>query len=143
MTRNRGTWSVLCAVVALMAPSMVRAQNASISISATVQARPLTLLSAFRTAVPGDLALRLDGCGNGAIVVDERTANATRRASRVVIDASASCAARIVTLHLPTAPAAGSSLLVTLSQSDALISPSFAQFIVPATNAGTRASLAY
>ena len=143
MTRIRRTSVVLCAIAAVATPVVVRAQNASIAVSATVQSRPLTLLGAFRTDVPGELVVRLDGCGNGAIAVDERTATATRRSSRVVLDASASCTARSVTLHLPTAAIGASSFLVTLEQSDALLSPSFAQFVVPATNAGTRTTLAY
>ena len=143
MMRNRATSRVLCAAVALLAPAVVRAQNSSIAISATVQARPLTLLGAFRTAVQGELLVRLDGCGNGAIAVDERTATVTRRSSRVVLNASANCTTRMVTLHLPSAAPSVSSFLVTLEQSDALISPSFAQFVVPATNAGTRTTLAY
>lgn len=139
MTWNRASF-VLCGVIAITVPGLTQAQNASISVGATVRARPLTLLAAARTSAPDELAVRLDGCGRGAIAVDARTATATKRTSRNVLDASTDCAARTVTLHLPTG---AREYVVTLEQSDALISPAFAQFVVLAAVAGSRATVAY
>jgi hypothetical protein len=142
MTWNRASF-LLCGITAIAMPGTMRAQNASIVVGATVQMRPLTLLAASRTSVPDELVIRLDGCGRGEIAVDARTATATRRTSRVVLEATASCAARIVMLHLPAGARDTLHYVVTLEQSDALLSPAFAQFVVPATVAGSRATVAY
>ena len=139
MTWNRASF-VLCGVIAITVPGMTQAQNASISVGATVRARPLTLLAAARTSAPDELAVRLYGCGRGAIAVDARTATATKRTSRIVLDASTDCAARTVTLYLPSG---AREYVVTLEQSDALISPAFAQFVVPAAVAVSRATVAF
>jgi hypothetical protein len=145
MTRIRRTsWVALSASVAMLLPAALLAQNASIAVSATVRARPLTLLSAARTTVPGELLVKFDGCGGGAIAVDTHTATATRRTSRVVLAATTNCTARTVALQLPSDAAGTVSWVVTLEQSDTLLSPAFAQFVVPATaTAATRDAIAY
>ena len=142
MTWNLASF-VLCGVIAITVPGLTQAQNASISIGATVRARPLTLLAAARTSAPDELAVRLDGCGRGAIAVDARTATATKRTSRIVLDANTDCAARTVTLHLPIGTRDALDYVITLQQSEALISPAFAQFVVPAAVAGSRATVAF
>ena len=144
MTRNRRTTLVaLSAAVAAVLPSSLTAQNGSIAMTATVRARPLTLLNAALTPVPGQLLVRFDGCGNGAIAVDARTATALRRTSRVVLGASANCEPRTVALQLPSDGAGTVSWIVTLEQSDTLLSPAFAQFVVSATPAGARTAIGY
>ena len=142
MTSNRTTL-VMGAVIAIAVPGTARAQNASIGVRATVQARPLSVMDAVRTSVPGELVVRVEGCGSGALAVDARTAARTIRTSRVVLDAGAGCGARHVLLHLPTQTRGVLAYVVTLEQSDALMSPSFAQFVLPAAGAGPRTTLAY
>ena len=142
MTCTRRTVFMLCVVGTVLTPAATRAQNSSIAVTATVLPRPLTLQGAMRTGVPGELLVGLAGCGTGAITIDARNATATRRASRLVLDGSSGCAARAVTVRLPSDPDAVS-YLVTLQQSNALISPVFAQILIPAAASGPRASLAY
>lgn len=124
-------------------PAAAHAQNATISVSATVQPRPLMLVDAALTAVPGELRVRVDGCGSGALSVDVRTAESTRRASRAVLESSSICTTRTVMLQLPTAVTGAKAFVVTLEQSQSLISPAFAQFVLPATSVAARASVAY
>lgn len=132
-----------CFVLAVATPEETRAQNASIMVSATVQPRPLMLIDAGWTAVPGELRVRVDGCGPGALSVDLRTAASVRRMSRSVLESTNGCAMRTVMLQLPTASAGALDFVVTLEQSQSLLSPAFAQFVVPAGTLVTRSVVAY
>lgn len=124
-------------------PAAAQGQNASIAATATVQARPLTLLGAALTSVRGELRVRVDGCGSGALAVDVRTGEATHRASRAVVHSTSACTTREVTLQLPTDVPGALAYVVTLEQSHALMSPAFAQFVVPLSALGPRTTLAY
>lgn len=124
-------------------PAAAQGQNASIAATATVQARPLTLLGAALTSVRGELRVRVDGCGSGALAVDVRTGDGTLRASRSVVHGTSACATREVTLQLPTDAPGALAYIVTLEQSHALMSPAFAQFVVPLSALGPRTTLAY
>lgn len=135
--------AVSCIVLAVATPAAARAQNATIPVSATVLPRPLMLVDAALTAVPGELRVRVDGCGSGALSVDVRTAESTRRSSRAVLESTSICSMRTVTLQLPMAVTGAQAFVVTLEQSQSLISPAFAQFVLPATSVATRASVAY
>ncbi len=132
--------AALCALL----PATAQAQNSSVTASATVLPRPLVLVGVARTSVPGELRIRIDGCGNGALTVDSRKVNTTLRTARVVLAATGVCGARDVTLQL-TAGANTLDFLVSLEQSDALVSPSFAQIVIPAAQAfaGARSTLGY
>ena len=133
------------ALLIVAMPFAARAQSASSSVvaTATVLARPLTLLAMSWTAVPGELRIQLDGCGTGAITVDARTAGATTRTSRLSLDASRSCSTRSVAVQLPRGILGAPQYVVTLQQSDALLSPAFAQFTVPASPITARTSVTY
>lgn len=135
--------AVSCIVLAVATPAAARAQNATIPVNATVLPRPLMLVDAALTAVPGELRVRVDGCGSGALSVDVRTAESTRRSSRAVLESTSICSMRTVTLQLPMAVTGAQAFVVTLEQSQSLISPAFAQFVLPATSVATRASVAY
>ena len=124
-------------------PAAAQGQNASIAATATVQARPLTLLGAALTSVRGELRVRVDGCGSGALAVDVRTGDGTHRASRSVVHGTSACATREVTLQLPTDAPGALAYIVTLEQSHALMSPAFAQFVVPLSALGPRTTLGY
>ena len=132
----------LCVTGSLLTSPVVQAQNASIAATATVLARPLTMYGAMRSSIAGELLVRLDGCGTGAITIDAQSGTGTRRASRMVLDTRSGCHARTVSLPLPAGRGAVS-YLVTLEQTNALISPVFAQVVVPAAGVGPRTSLAY
>lgn len=134
---------VSCIVLAVALPAAARAQNTTIPVSATVQPRPLMLVDAALTAVPGELRVRVDGCGSGALSVDVRTADATRRTSRAVLGSTSICTTRTVLVRLPTTVTGAQAFVVTLEQSQSLISPAFAQFVVPASSVATRPSVAY
>jgi hypothetical protein len=142
MTSTHRTLFMICVAGAILSPAVSAAQNSSIAVTATVLPRPLTLQGATRSGAPGELLVQLDGCGVGAITIDARNATTTRRASRKVLDASTGCTARTVTVKLP-ADADAVSYVVTLERSDAVISPVFAQIVIPAAAAGPRASVAY
>jgi hypothetical protein len=142
MTCTLRTLFGLCLVGAVLSPASAEAQNSTIAVTATVLPRPLMLQGALRTGVPGELLIQLDGCGAGAITVDTRNSTTTRRASRMVLNPGAACTARTVTVKLPASVDA-LSYLVTLERSDALISPVFAQIVIPVAAVGPRASTAY
>lgn len=145
MPSHRRTRMLVSAAVCMMVPAIAQAQAGSIIATARVLPRPLSLVDASRTAVPGELRVRVDGCASGALTVDARGARAVVRTTRVVLDASSGCGIRTLSIQLATAPADTREYLVSLEQSDAMLSPSFAQFIVPASaTLGTaRSSLAY
>ncbi|MDZ7631887.1 MAG: hypothetical protein U5K74_11235 [Gemmatimonadaceae bacterium] len=128
-------------------PAVAAAQNGSIVASATVRPRPLTLLGVARTATPGELRLRIDGCGSGSISVDSRMAGgATVRTVQVPLTAASGCGERSVTLSLAQHGGVGpGTFVVSLAQADAMLSPSFAQFVVPAASleSGPRTNLGY
>lgn len=127
-------------------PRVTQAQNSagSIAISATVMARPLTLLAMAWTAVPGELRIQLDGCGSGALTVDARTAGSSTRTSQQPLDATTGCGTRSVTVHLPLGIQGAQEYIVTLQQADALLSPAFAQFTLPASAvAGARTTVGF
>ncbi len=130
-------------VLAVATPAPAYAQNATIPVSATVLPRPLMLVDAALTAVPGELRVRIEGCGSGALSVDVRTAESTRRASRAVLESTNICTTRTVLVQLPTAVTGAQDFVVTLEQSQSLISPAFAQFVIPAGTVATRDSIAY
>lgn len=134
---------LLLAALGSSLPLTARAQEASIFVTATVQARPLTLVDAALTAVPGELRVRFDGCGSGALTMDVRTTEGTQRRSRAVIEPSTTCTARSVVLRLPANLTGAGAVVVTLEQSQAMISPAFAQFVVPASALVRRAGVAY
>lgn len=136
-------WLVSAALCTLPLAT-AQAQSSSIMTSATVLPRPLVLVGVSRTAVPGELRVRIDGCGNGALTVDTRSASTTLRTSRVQLSAHDTCGARDVTVQL-TAAANTLDFLVSLEQSDTLVSPSFAQIVIPAARAiaGARSTLGY
>jgi hypothetical protein len=136
---------LVSAAVCMMVPAIAQAQAGSIIATARVLPRPLSLVDASRTAVPGELRVRVDGCASGALTVDARGDRSVVRTARVVLEASTGCAIRTLSIQLTRAPADTRDFLVSLEQSDAMLSPSFAQFIVPASAAlgTTRAALAY
>jgi hypothetical protein len=143
MAMYRQSGGLLIGAALLLLPGVALGQNAGIVATATVQPRPLTLRGVALTAVPGELRVRLDGCGSGALAVDVRTVTGTRQTSRAILAATPQCSTRDVTLQLPTNVAGAQAWVVTLQQSDALISPSFAQLILPVTALGARASLGF
>lgn len=133
------------AVLLLWVPATARAQHGVIAATATVQARPLSLIGVTRTSVPGELRLRIAGCGAGAISIDARTAAGTVRTGHVPLPATGACAPRDITVQLSAPSTTASEYLVSLDQSDTLLSPSFAQFVVPAslTRHGLKTTLGY
>lgn len=133
------------AVVLLWSPPRAHAQNGSVGVTAMVQALPLAVVAVERTAVPGQLLVRVAGCGAGAITVDARTASGTIRTARLPLPATGGCQTRDVTIQLSEPSMAASEFLVSLDQSDKLLAPSFSQFVVPASvvRHGSRSSLAY
>ena len=134
------------ALLLVAVPRATQAQSASSTVmaSATVLARPLTLLAMAWTAVPGELRIQLDGCGSGALTVDAHSASTTTRTSRLALDATTGCGMRAVTVQLPRSIQGAQEYVVTLQQSDALLSPAFAQFTLPASAVrATRASVGY
>ena len=144
MTRSSlSLCAVSCLLLTMAMPEATHAQNASITVSATVQPRPLMVVDAALTAVPGELRVRVDGCGSGALSVDVRTAESTHRSARAVLERTSVCDTRTVMLQLPTAVTGAQAFVVTLEQSQSLISPAFAQFVVPASLVSTRTSVAY
>jgi hypothetical protein len=134
---------LLSALIAAVLPVAAGAQNSSITVSASVQPRPLTLIDASLTANPGELRIHVDGCGSGALTVDVRSATGAQRASRAALDATATCMRRSVLLKLPAGIAGVEAFVVTLVQSQSLLSPAFAQFVVPASLVRERAGVAY
>ncbi len=135
---------VAAALLAAGAPRATQAQSASGSAmaSATVLVRPLTMLALSWTAA-GELRIQLDGCGTGAITVDARLAGATTRAARLPVEAGTECGLRVVIVPLPQRGLDAQEYIVTLQQSDGLLSPAFAQVTLPASAVAVRASLAY
>lgn len=133
------------AVLLLWVPATARAQNGVIAATATVQALPLSLIGVTRTTVPGELRLRIQGCGAGAITVDARTAAGTVRTLRLPLLATNACAPRDITIQLSEASGTTSEYLVSVDQSNSLLSPSFAQFVVPAslTRHASKTTLGY
>lgn len=132
-----------CFVLTIAMPEATHAQDASIAVSATVQPRPLLLIDVAWTAVPGELRVRVDGCGPGALSVDLRTAESVRRTSRSVLESTSLCAMRTVLLQLPSAVSGALEFVVTLEQTQSLISPAFTQFVVPASTVSGRSAVAY
>ena len=133
------------AIALLWLPTAARAQNGSTAVTARVQALPLSVVDVTRTAVPGELVVRVAGCGAGAMTVDARTASGTIRTARLPLPATGGCTTRDVRIHLSEPSTTASEFLVSLEQSDRLLAPSFSQFVVPASVArhGSRSSLAY
>lgn len=137
---------VALTLLTVATPRLTQAQNSagSVAISATVMARPLTLLAMAWTPVPGELRIQLDGCGSGALTVDARSAGTSTRTSRLPLDATTGCGSRSVTVQLPLGIQGAQEYVVTLQQSDALLSPAFAQFTLPASAvAGARTTVGY
>ena len=132
-----------CFVLTIAMPEATHAQDASIAVTATVQPRPLLLIDVAWTAVPGELRVRVDGCGPGALSVDLRTAESVRRTSRSVLESTSLCAMRTVLLQLPSAVSGALDFVVTLEQTQSLISPAFTQFVVPASTVSSRSVVAY
>ncbi len=126
-------------------PTTARAQNASVAATATVQPLALAVLNVSRTSVPGELLVRVAGCGAGAVTVDVRTATGMIRRTRLPLTATTTCMPRQVRLQLSEPATAAIEYLVSLEQSDKLPSPSFSQFVVPASlvRYGAAASLSY
>ncbi len=134
-----------CFLAGVLLPATGRAQNSTIVATATVVASPLSVSSVSRTAVPGELSLAIDGCGSGAVTVDARGDLGSARTNRILIPRSPSCSRRNVSVQLPLGDASVREFLVSLEQGDRLLSPSFAQFVVPASTAiaPPRGSLVY
>jgi hypothetical protein len=131
-------------VVAAPRPAQAQSGVGTVVASATVLARPLTLLAMSWTAVPGELRIQLDGCGSGALTVDTHSASATTRTSRLTFDATPGCGSRAVSVQLPRSSDGALEYVVTLQQTDALLSPAFAQFTLAAsTVTGARKTLGY
>ena len=131
-------------VVATPRPAQAQSAVGSVVASATVLARPLTLLAMSWTAVPGELRIQLDGCGSGALTVDTHSASSTTRSSRHTLDSTLDCGSRAVSVQLPRSIEGALEYIVTLQQSDALLSPAFAQFTLAAsTVTGARKTLGY
>jgi hypothetical protein len=126
-------------------PATARAQNASVAATATVQPLSLAVVDVARTAVPGELLVRVAGCGAGAVTVDARTATGMIRRTRLPLTATATCMPRDVRLQLAEPATTAIEYLVGLEQSDRLPSPSFSQFVVPAglVRYGAAPSLSY
>ncbi len=144
MTRFRA--QLLASASALLCLPMVTwAQQASVTATATVQPLPLSLVAVRRTAVPGQLVVRIVGCGQGALTVDTRTPAGTIRTARHPIRPSSGCAARDVDIQLAEASTGTGEYLVSLDHSDRLLAPSVSQFVIPASAAWPRAqtSVAY
>jgi hypothetical protein len=144
MTRFRAP--LLASALALLVPASVAgAQQGSVAVTATVRALPLSLVDVRRTAVPGELLVRVVGCGEGALTVDARTAVGTIRTVRLPLPASSGCSMRDASIHLADLSMTASEYLVSLDHSDRLLAPSFSQFVIPAgiVRPGARASVAY
>jgi len=133
------------AVVLLWLPTTALAQNGSVAVTAMVQSLPLSVVDVTRTAVPGELLVRVAGCGAGAMTVDARTASGTIRTARLALPATGACPTRDIRVQLSEPSMTAIEFLVSLDQSDRLLAPSFSQFVVPASVArhGSRSSLAY
>lgn len=128
-------------LVGIATPYVSHAQDGSVAATATVIGRPLMLRTVAATARPALLRVRLDGCGSGAIIVEARDADGqVARSSRVQVEASATCAARDILLPLLRGDDAGvTQFEVSLSHSNALVSPAFQQFVVTTAAAGAGA----
>jgi hypothetical protein len=135
-------FAVCAAALVWCTPTAAIAQSGSIIATATVLPRPLSILEISRTAIPGEFRVRIDGCAHGALTVDARSATASVRTARHVIEAGGNCGVRTVAIRLTAAAQGTIDYLVSLEQSDAWQAPSFAQFIVSAREA-SRSSLAY
>jgi hypothetical protein len=132
----------LGAFIAAAAPCTARAQSGTIMATATVLPRPLSIRDVARSAVPGELHIRIEGCARGAVTVDARNATTTTRTARYVIESGGPCGLRTLTVHL-SAPVGGVvEYLVSLEQLEAVNSPSFSQFVVSARDVG-RSALGY
>ncbi len=134
--------SACAAALLWCVPATASAQSGSISVSATVLPRPLSIVDVSRTAIPGELRVRIDGCARGVLTVNARSATASVRTARHEIGAGGSCGMRTVAIQLTAASPGTIDYLVSLEQTDALLAPSFAQFIVSARDAG-RGALAF
>lgn len=145
MPSLRQTRWLVSAALCAMVPALAHAQDAVITATARVLPRPLSLVDVSRTAVPGELRVRVDGCASGALTVDTRRDHVVVRTARVVLDASAGCGIRTLSVQLAAATLDTRDYLVSLEQSDAMLSPSFAQVTVPAhsTPGATRTSVGY
>jgi hypothetical protein len=143
MPRSRRSLLVPCLLLGMMAPRTVLAQNASVMATATVLARPLTILGLALTAVPGELQVRLDGCGTGALTVDARLQGDPVRTSRTTVSATPACGPRSQVVALPIALTTAVEYIVTLEQSNALLSPSFSQVTLAARATTPRTTLGY
>ena len=111
------------------------AQSAPISATATVRGRPLMLrgIDLVTPRVP-QLRLRYDGCGAGTLSLRRvGTSGQQRQLARLPVGAGDSCGLREVTIPLSAADAQDADLIVTLEQSSALLAPSIAEVVVPAS----------
>ncbi len=129
-------------MLAACAPVAASAQSGTIVATATVLSRPLSIRDASRTAVPGELRVRVEGCTRGALTVDARTATGSIRTATHLIDGGGHCGLRTIAVQLTAAVPGTLEYLVSLEQTDALQAPSFAQFVVSLRDAG-RSALAY
>ncbi len=144
-SRARRSPLAACIIAGVLLPATGWAQNSAVVATATVVASPLAVASVSRTAVPGELSVAIDGCGSGAVTVDSRGDTGTARSARIPVPRSPGCARRNVSVQLPLGDTGVREFLVSLEQGDSLLSPSFAQFVVPASTAiaPPRGSLVY
>lgn len=112
-------------------PAALMAQNGSITATATVLPRPLSLLTVARTASPGELLVQVVGCAAGTLTVDTRTEAALHRSARVAIGAGRDCSPRRIPLQVAVGAGTPLEFIVSLEQSDALLAPSVTQVVVP------------
>jgi hypothetical protein len=133
--------SPLIALLALVLciPATLLAQSGTIGATATVLPRPLSIRDVVRTATPDEVLVLVDGCARGALTVDARTNTSTVRTARHLLAPGDRCGIRSVTIQLSSAEPGTVEYVISLQQSDALQSPSFAQIVVSARDLSRRA----
>jgi hypothetical protein len=137
--------AVLGAFALLCLPKGSGAQQGAVTVTATVQPLPLSLVDVRSTALPGELRVRVVGCGEGALTVDAITTAGPIRTDRVTVPASGNCSARDVSIQLAGTTSDVADYLVSLDHSNRLLAPSFSQFVVSASvvRQKPRSSVAY
>ena len=143
-THRRTSWLTRSALLLGM-PAALLAQHGSITATATVLPRPLSLIAVERTTSPGELLVRVVGCAAGTLTVDTRTEVTLQRSARVAIGAGRDCGPRSIPLTVAAGASTPLEFIVSLEQSDALLAPSVTQVVIPATvsRRTTRSALAY
>lgn len=130
-----------------LTPTVAHSQQASVLATASVVSQPLTLRTVASIASGPALQIGIEGCGTGTLTVDGRRADGTLvRVSRRDVSSNGDCGRR--DLRLPLVHGDGAQILrfeVQLTQGDALLAPSVAQFVVnaAATRTGSRTALMY